>query len=305
MSSSNMKTANAKTVDGSVYGQLTEAQVERYWEDGFVFPIPVISAADAQAHRVALQTIETQRIPAVLPRPLSDYLRMHSDVVFPLAAKLAVTPAVLDAVEKILGPNLMIWGAEYFIKEAQSETIVSMHQDLTYWGFGETSNQVTAWIAISAATVESGCMDLVRGSHKNPILQHNDTHAANNMLSRGQEVAVDVSEQDRTPVILQPGEMSLHHGLSIHGSRANVSNDRRIGFAIRFINPDAQQKSSKREFARLARGLDTTGRFEHYDAPESLFAEHSVQIYEKIRHARSQLLGQGVAAGQTLFQSTD
>ena len=107
-----------------------------------------------------------------------------------------------------------------------------MHQDLTYWGLGATSEMVTAWLALSPATPQSGCMDFVRKSHKNPILPHKDSFAKDNLLSRGQEVQVDVAEQDKTSIEIQPGEISLHHGLTIHGSGPNVSDDRRIAAVI-------------------------------------------------------------------------
>jgi ectoine hydroxylase-related dioxygenase (phytanoyl-CoA dioxygenase family) len=197
---------------------------------------------------------------------------------------------VLDAVESIIGPNLMIWGADFFIKEPHSPMRVSMHQDLTYWGFGETSNQVTAWIALSASTVESGCVDLVKGSHQNSILPHTDTQAEDNILSRGQEVVVDVPDEDRTHVILAPGEMSLHHGLAIHGSNPNSSNERRIGYAIRYINPDAKQQSAGREYAMLARGVDRSQAFIHYAPPTSLFSDNSLALYEEIKEMQSKVL---------------
>ncbi|MFT5895000.1 MAG: ectoine hydroxylase-related dioxygenase (phytanoyl-CoA dioxygenase family) [bacterium] len=199
-------------------------------------------------------------------------------------------PTVLDAVESIIGPNLMIWGADFFIKEPHSPMRVSMHQDLTYWGFGATSNQVTAWIALSPSTVESGCVDLVSGSHKNSILPHADTQAEDNILSRGQEVAVDVREEDRTHVLLAPGEMSLHHGLAIHGSNPNRSNERRIGYAIRYINPDAQQQSARREYAMLVRGVDRSQAFIHYAPPTTPFSDTSLALYEEIKETQSKVL---------------
>ena len=270
---------------------LNSKETADYWNDGFVFPIPVMSSETAIAYRSQLEFIEkTHQQNPSLKRPLNDYIRTHSDVVLPMAAELALLPTVLDAVEAIIGPDLMIWGADFFIKEARSPMLVSMHQDLTYWGFGETSNQVTAWIALSASTVESGCVDLVQGSHKNPILPHTDTLAADNLLSRGQEVAVDVREEDRTHVVLAPGEMSLHHGLAIHGSNPNNSDDRRIGFAIRYISPDARQKTTHREYAMLARGVDRSDAFIHYAAPASVFSEASLALYEEIKTAQSSVL---------------
>lgn len=167
---------------------LSNAQLASYDNDGFLFPIRVLGNDEAAACRARLQAAEEKYRTGGLSRPVNDYVRSHADVVMPLAAGLALHENVLDKVESILGSDILVWGGDFFIKEARSDKIVSMHQDLTYWGFGETSDQVTAWIALSPATVASGCMDFVAASHSNPILQHNDTHADNNLLSRGQEV---------------------------------------------------------------------------------------------------------------------
>lgn len=293
-------TAEGITNQASSIGQ---SEVSQYWDDGFVFPIQVLSEQEASDCRSELEAIEQDYHNADLPRPVREYLRVHSHTVLPLAAKLATHIKVLDAVEAILGSNLMIWGAEFFIKEANSDKVVSMHQDLTYWGFGDTSDQVTAWIALSPSTVESGCVDLVKASHKNSILPHTDTHADNNMLSRGQEVDVEVKDEDRTPIILQPGEMSLHHGLTIHGSKQNRTNDRRIGFAIRYINPDAIQLGQHREYAMMARGIDNSTSFKHYAPPSTPFAEPNLSLYEEIRNEQAKVLAAGLEDKTSLFSS--
>lgn len=269
---------------------LSQEQIDAYWDDGYLFPIPAISTEKTKDFRSQLESIESESQNHSLTRPLKDYIRTHSDVIMPMAAELAMQPAVLDAVESIIGSNLMIWGADFFIKEPQSPMRVTMHQDLTYWGFGETSNQVTAWIALSPSTIESGCVDLVKGSHKNPILPHTDTQAEDNILSRGQEVAVDVSDDDRTHVVLAPGEMSLHHGLAIHGSNPNNSSERRIGYAIRYVNPDALPQHASREYAMLARGVDRSQAFIHYAPPTALFSGASLALYEEIKEAQSKVL---------------
>ena len=273
---------------------LSQDQIDRYWKDGFLFPIRVLSEADTAAARTELEDIERDWLDAGLPRPLNMYKRTNAQCVMPLAARIATDPSVLDAVEGVLGPDLMVWSAEFFIKEANTTHIVGMHQDLTYWGLGETPDLVTAWVALSPATTASGCMDFVAGSHENPILPHNDTFSENNLLSRGQEVAVDVADEDITHIELQPGEMSLHHGLMIHGSGPNVSDDRRIGLAIRYLNPNARQQVANKDFAMLARGADLQGNFIHYAAPARNFESHSIAIYEQIFATQNQALAEGI-----------
>ena len=283
---------------------LTDAQAHQYWRDGFLFPIDVLTPEEAKQSRHEVEDIEQKWRESNLPLPLNSYLRVNAHCVLPLAARLAQDARVLNVVEGILGPNLMIWSAEFFIKEPRTTHIVSMHQDLTYWGLGETSNQVTAWIALSPATIASGCMAFATGSHKNPILPHKDTFSENNLLSRGQEIAVDVAEKDKTQIELQPGQMSLHHGLTIHGSGPNTSDDRRIGFAIRYLNPEAQQQVASRDYAMMARGVDFSGNFIHYMPPVDNFSPQSLQLYDQIRNDQAKALAQGAEKGVSLYSES-
>lgn len=284
-------------------GRLHDQTVGAYWEDGFAFPITVFSEAEAAQFRAELEEIEKTWREADLPLPLNTYKRVNSHVVIPLTTRIALDPRVLGVVEGVLGPDLLLWSAEYFIKEPRTSQIVGMHQDLTYWGMGETSDQLTAWIALSPATVESGCMDFVKGSHKNPILPHNDTFSDNNLLSRGQEVAVDVADTDKTHIELRPGQMSLHHGLTIHGSGPNSSDDRRMGLAIRFLNPNVQQKVADRDYAILAQGEDKVGNFTHIPAPTALFAPEALDLYARIRTDQAKALAQGAAEKLHLYSA--
>ncbi|WP_170610428.1 phytanoyl-CoA dioxygenase family protein [Ruegeria arenilitoris] len=284
-------------------GQLTHQAVSDYWGNGFVFPITVFSEAETARLRDELEEIEDSWREADLPLPLNMYKRVNAHVVMPSVARIALDPRVLDVVQGVLGPDILLWSAELFIKEPRTTQVVGMHQDLTYWGMGETPDQLTAWIALSPATVESGCMDFVKGSHKNPILPHNDTFSDNNLLSRGQEVAVDVAEEDKTHIELRPGQMSLHHGLTIHGSGPNVSNDRRIGLAIRYLNPNAQQKIADRDYAMLARGSDKVGNFIQIPAPTELFSADALNLHAQIRLDQAKAMAQGASKNLQLYGS--
>ena len=148
---------------------LSADQSRQYWEDGFLFPLTVFSEDETTAFRAELEQIELDWLDADLPLPLNTYKRVNAHLVIPMAARIAKDARILDVVQGVLGPDIMVWSAELFIKEPRTKQTVGMHQDLTYWGMGETPDQVTAWIALSPATIESGCMDFVRASHKNPI----------------------------------------------------------------------------------------------------------------------------------------
>lgn len=277
--------------------KVSEFNGDDYWRDGFAFPIEVLSADEAKAIRAEIEAIEAAP-PQTLTRPLAKYLRTNIHIVLPRVARMARHPQIVDAVKKVLGPDLLCWGAEFFTKEAHTKKIVSWHQDLTYWGLGHGEHEVTAWVALSPATVESGCMKFVPGSHKNQILPHVDTFDENNLLSRGQEMSVKVDEKDAVPVVLMPGEMSLHHGRMFHASGPNVSDDRRMGLVIRYITPEMKQQNPGRDYAMPVCGNDPYRNFEYIPDPESDFSPASIALYDEVMAEHAKIMSQG--ANQTV-----
>ncbi len=279
-------------------GRLSQSQIDAYWRDGFLFPLPGLAPDAARAYRDTLEQMERDWLDAGLPQPLNTYKRINAHLVMPMVDEIARTPALLDLVEGILGPDIMVYSGEFFIKEPRTTQIVTMHQDLTYWGLGAIDGLVTVWVPLSPATRASGCMDFVASSHKNAILPHADSFDANNLLSRGQEVAVDVAEGDKTAIELQPGQISLHHGLTIHGSGPNTSDDRRIACVIRYIRPDMAQRVGEPDHAVLVRGEDRHSNFLHAPSPTGYFTEDALALYEDIRRAQAKTLMKG-AKGET------
>ncbi|WP_282606265.1 phytanoyl-CoA dioxygenase family protein [Pelagibius sp. Alg239-R121] len=290
----------APTPASSLAGSLAPAAVDRYQRDGFLFPLNVFDAAETARHRAAIEALEARDDPA-LPRPLGQYFRVNAHYVLPLAVELALTPKILDIVGSILGPDLLVWSCEFFIKEAGTPKIVSWHQDLTYWGLGETDGEMTAWLALSPATPKSGCMRFVAGSHRKHIQPHKDTFNADNLLSRGQELAVAVDEADATDVVLEPGQMSLHHGRMFHASGPNHSDDRRIGVAIRYVTPAVRQIVGKRDYAMLARGMDRDRNWINVAPPGGNFEPAALARYETILADQTEALSAGAAQPVGLY----
>jgi hypothetical protein len=237
--------------------RLAAAAVERYHRDGFYFPVPVLTRGEALALRRRLETVEAEH-----GGRLGGELRHKPHLLFTWLAELVRHPAILDAVEDVLGPNLLVWSTSFFIKEARDPAYVSWHQDATYWGLS-AADVLTAWVAFTDATVENGAMRMVPGSHDEQ-LAHRDTFAPHNLLSRGQEIAVDVDEARGVDILLRAGEMSLHHVRMVHGSPANRSADRRVGFAIRYIPTSVRQVAGDGDSAMLVRGVDE----HHHFSPE-------------------------------------
>jgi len=237
---------------------------KQYADDGYIVPIDILSAADAFALREDFEAAEAEL--ANDPEKLKLFYS-YPDRLLPSFDALIRHPKMIAAASIALGPNLMVWSGASFVKEANSPKIVSWHQDLTYWGLDD-AEETTCWIAISEASVESGCMSFVPGSHKTRIVPHVDTFSDNNLLSRGQEIAVDVSEEDVVPAPLKAGQASMHHGHLFHSSGPNVTGDRRIGAAIRYIKPEMKQENGSKSLVALVAGVDNFGHFQIADSPK-------------------------------------
>ena len=262
---------------------LSAEQIKHYHDLGYVLPVRVLDGGEVAACRSRLEAIEQGDPKAAAA------LKFKPHLVFTFLDDLIRHPKVLDAVESVIGPDILCWSADFFIKEPHTRNFISWHQDLTYWGL-EPADVVTAWVALSPATVDSGCMRFVPGSHKMEIVPHNDTFADDNMLSRGQEVSVEVDEKDAIDVILQPGEMSLHHVKLIHGSNANRSSDRRIGLAIRYIPAYVRQVVGDKDSAVLVRGADSEHNFEHETPPETDLAPAALAQQAAIKQRQEAVL---------------
>ena len=265
---------------------LTQEQIDRFWRDGCVFPIRVMSPDQAADIRRRLETHEAKD-----GQPLHGDLRHKSHLLFTWLAELVRHPVLVDAVEDVLGPDLLCWNSSFFTKEARSPGFVSWHQDATYWGLSEP-DVLTAWVAFTPSTAENGNMRVVPGSHRT-LVAHVDTFHPDNLLSRGQEITVEVDEREAADVILQPGEMSLHHVLMVHGSGANPSDDRRIGYAIRYVPTRVRQTAGPRDSASLVRGADAYGHFELEPRPEADLDPAMLALHARISDQQAQILYRG------------
>ena len=210
---------------------LTKLQIEQYHDQGFISPIRVISEQEALSIKDELEQVEKE-----FPEEINSESRNNLHLSFAFLDALAHNKIIVDAIEDLIGPDISLWASVMFIKEPSSKQYVSWHQDATYMGL-DSLDFPTPWIALSPSNIETGCMTMIAGSHKTKIQNHEDTFAENNILTRGQ-VIQDVNESKAVDLILQPGEMSIHHGAVIHGSQPNNSNQRRIGFSLQSYMPN-------------------------------------------------------------------
>lgn len=262
---------------------------ETYDRDGFVFPCDVVSEAEAQELLADLEAGEA----ALSDRPAElSMLHSYPDQLLPSFAKLIRHPRLIEAVSQVLGPDLLVWSAGLFIKEANTPSFVTWHQDLTYWGLDD-AEEVTAWFALSPSNVASGCMRFVPGSQKKQLVPHVDSFAEGNLLSRGQEIAVEVDDDDAVDVILKPGQASLHHGHLFHSSGPNTTGDRRIGAAIRYIKPSMKQRSGDKSLVAHVAGEDRFGHFTVAEPPKERLQEADFELCRADVAIKSRVLYEG------------
>ena len=267
---------------------LTQQQIDQFWRDGCVFPIRVMPESDAAELRARLENFEAQT-----GEPLKGSLRHKSHLLFSWLGDLVRQEKIVDAIEDLYGPNLLCWTTNFFIKEANNPAFVSWHQDSTYWGL-DKPDVVTAWIALTPSNKANGAMGFIPGTHTGEQIPHRDTFAQNNLLTRGQEVAVEVDESQAVTIELSPGEMSLHHVRLVHGSPPNPSDDRRIGFAIRYIPTTVAQVAGD-DSATLVRGADEFHHFAPEPRPSSDMDPAFVALHAQITERNAQILYRGTA----------
>ena len=249
--------------------QLTSIQQAAYEDDGYHFPVRAFQEDEAARlcnSFVSYYEEHSERLNKLLPRERRAFLN-ETHLFLRWVYEIVSHPRVLDAVECVLGPDIMVWSSQWFPKFPKNKAFVSWHQDATYWGL-TPPNVTTAWIALSPSTRENGCMRVIPGTHKTPHLPQRETYGPDNMLSRGQEIAVDVNESEAVDLILRPGEFSLHHIAIVHGSGPNNADIPRIGLAVRYISPDVVQSGHERDLVLLVRGKDPYGNFEVANPPD-------------------------------------
>ena len=265
---------------------LTSDQLNQYKEEGFIAPIDVLSSDEALKIRKEIENIETN-----WPKELEGIGRNYVHMISPVFDNVCHNTKILDAVESIIGKNILICGTTLFIKNPNQKGFVSFHQDAKYIGL-EPHNWVTAWIAITDANEENGCMKMWSGSHKKRIQKHSQKFNENNLLTRGQTIE-NVPIEETTSVILKAGQMSLHHPTIVHGSGLNKTEDRRIGFVVQsYIGSNVEQILGKM-YVQQARGIDEFKYHEHTKRPVELMTQNDIKTRKKANEELSKIFYSG------------
>ena len=236
---------------------LTPHQVESYRRDGLLFPLPALDAAEVEYFRERHDDLDRH----LGGRPTAEQ-KGDSHLYFKWVCDLATRPTVLDAVEDIIGPDILIHSSTIFTKYPRDEKFVSWHQDSHYWGLSEP-RLVSAWIALTDSTLESGCLRVLPGTHTRAF-DHMERPQQRNILSRGHTVSDTLDVKKAVDIVLQAGQMSFHHANLIHGSNPNTTRGPRIGVAVRYVSTAVKQKKLHIPVI-LARGSD---EYHHYRLQE-------------------------------------
>jgi len=245
--------------------KLTEAQIERYQRDGFVYPIDAFTAEEAWRYRRAMEEFE-----AAHGTELTRGHNFKPHLLFTWVDEIVHHPAIVDAVEDVIGPDIRLFHLSVWPKNAGDAAYVSWHQDATYFGL-EPPVEVTAWVALTDASIEAGCMEVVPGSHTLGQLHHaENSEATHNLLSRGQTITVELDTSRTEFMPVRAGQFSLHHTLLVHNSRPNLSADRRIGLGLSYGHFDDEPRP-RVDFGAAERAVhaDAVARFRASNAEQT------------------------------------
>jgi len=265
---------------------LSPNQLKQYKDEGFVSPINVFSKEKAKEIRDEIELIEKK-----MPEELEKSGRYNAHLISPLLDGVTHNPKILDAVQSLIGEDILVCGTTLFIKNPNEKGFVSYHQDAKYIGL-EPHNWVTAWVAITDSNEHNGCMRMWSGSHKDNLKQHDQNFNEGNLLTRGQTIN-DVPKENTTPLILSSGQMSLHHPTVVHGSDLNKSNDRRIGFVIQsYIGTNVKQVLGKNS-VQLGRGMDNFNFHEKIGRTKSLMHKNDIKLKKQENDHLQQIFYKG------------
>ena len=264
--------------------RLSEEAVAQYEREGYYFPIDVLDERQVTAYRTRLEAFEASQ-----GHPLQGPQRNKSHLLFTWVDELMRHPVILDAVEDLIGPDILCWNTLFWIKEARSGAFVSWHQDANYWGL-DNNELVSTWLALSPATVEAGCMRILPRSHVGEPMPHTDEYAADNMLTRGQNISEGIDEDDAVTMPLDLGQLSLHNVRLAHASTPNRTDERRIGLSMHYMPTHTRQIVGDWDSAALVRGEDRYGHFDPAPPPNRDLDPDAVAFHERASTAVRDIL---------------
>ena len=251
-------------------GHLTTQEVKKFNRDGYYLKRRALTPDHAADCRARIEAMEQQ-----LGEDCNVRMKIKAHVIAPWMVDLARHPVILDAVESLLGPNILLFGSSIFAKAAKSEKFVSWHQDSAYYGLNPNES-VTVWLAFTPSNTGNGCLRVIAGSHRGVEYDHEETYDPQNLLAKGQTIG-GLDDDQAVNLELEPGEFSIHHVRSAHGSRGNPSNDRRIGLAFFYIAAHVGSSTGRRTALKV-RGVDTHNNWDPDPLPKTDIDEETLSF---------------------------
>jgi ectoine hydroxylase-related dioxygenase (phytanoyl-CoA dioxygenase family) len=259
---------------------LSPEQVASYARDGFLSPVAALTRDEAARCRGRLEAFEQTLGGLLTSETVDPRYRSRTHVLLAWVHALVSHPAILDAVEDLIGPDILVYTSTWFIKEPETAAIAAWHQDATYFGLRPYVH-VTAWLALTEATAESGCMEFLPGSHEGGQRPHRAGVVASSVNRARQAIVGEIDDAPAVYAPLRRGEFSLHHTLCLHRSPPNRARDRRIGLGISYIPTHVRHLGEHKPPAMLVRGVDRHGHFELEPAPAADLDEAARAAYAR------------------------
>jgi hypothetical protein len=269
---------------------LTQDQIDGFHRDGFLFPFDLYTPDEAAALQRRFHETET-----AAGDELQKRFRVKAHLPFPWLCDIVRNPRLLDAVEDLIGPNILCWGASFFSKKAHDPRYVSWHTDSFYYAF-EPAETLSAWVSFNDSTIEAGCLQYIPGTHRGPAAVHEFKPHPNNLVGNGQTV-IGVDESKAVHAVLRAGQVVFHHESIVHGSGPNNASHPRVGFVIHYIAPNVRETRFEGSTAMLLRGEDRFGHWGRDPEPTRDFDPVCITAMDETRSLFKAASGHKAMAG--------
>lgn len=266
--------------------------VASYRRDGFYFPHPVLHADDAARIARQIMAFAAGDTPRHYPDPQNQLYLLKAHLLFDWADRLSREEALLDAVQCLIGPDILLWSSGVFWKAPYSGAFVSWHQDATNYELEGADEVVRAWLSLTPATEANGTMRYLPGGHRLGPVRHVDRKADGELLSRGETMDMIVDADKSVPVLIGAGEASFHHLHTPHASGPNASDTPRVNYVMTFVSPRVKPRIGP-DSALLVRGSDPFGHFEHEPRPTEFFGAEALRAHQRYMAIRFPILFRG------------
>lgn len=270
---------------------LSADAVRRFHEDGFHSPVQVLTPDEVAHFRGCLESFEA-RHPGDTKK-----LKTKAHLLCPWVNDIAHHKKILDVFEDLIGPDILCYSMAFRVKAADGKTFAGWHQDTAYAPIKPI--MVIGALALSECGVDQGCLSVIPGTHKQGIFPHVETADPDSILARGQYIAADFDKSNAVDLALRPGEIGLFDAGIIHGSRPNISRERRIMLLVEMM-PTCVEQRLHRDSALLVRGVDTYHTYDPEPEPRVEFGPDEVAAWQSVVQKRAQnvFVGSGLPVSE-------